>query len=188
MGSLSNAKSRSIHCPICEMGDISFLPLPDFYRENAKKYGYVHFGKGEMTALDTYSCSNCGASDRERLYGYWICEEIKKGSLYKDMRAIHFAPEAGLSNLIQRKNWFDCYHTADLMMESTDFKVDLMQLPFSDNSYDFFICSHVLEHVEDDKKAMRELYRILKAGGKGILMVPISTVLDHTLEDHTITS
>ena len=188
IGFLPNSEKPTRYCPICEREDISFLPLPDFYRENAKKYGYAHFGKGEMTAHDTYSCSNCGASDRERLYGYWMRAEIKKGSLHKDMQAIHFAPEAGLSNLIQGKNWFGCYHTADLMMESTDFKVDLMQLPFSDNSYDFFICSHILEHVEDDTKAMRELYRILKPGGKGILMAPISTVLDHTLEDPTITS
>ena len=74
-------------------------------------------------------------------------------------------------------NW-ECYHTADLMMNGCDFKVDMMYMPFEDENYDFFICSHVLEHVESDDKAISELYRITKKGGCGILMAPIIVDLE----------
>jgi SAM-dependent methyltransferase len=57
---------------------------------------------------------------------------------------------------------------------------------YADDQYDFFICSHVLEHVDDDKKALRELYRILKPGGQGILMVPVVLGLDEIDEDPAV--
>ena len=71
-------------------------------------------------------------------------------------------------------------------MDSADHKVDLMNLPFSDNTYDFFICSHVLEHVDNDLVAIRELFRVTKIGGQGILMVPIVVGLPETIENPEI--
>lgn len=172
-------------CPTCNSRPATFLPLPDVYRENAHQYGYAHFGKGEMTALKTYSCANCGASDRERLYTLWIDQQIEKGLFSKGTRVIHFAPEAVLSARLKSLNSFD-YKTADLMMDHVDFKVDLLNMPLEDASFDFFICSHVLEHVESDDQAIKELYRITKQGGCGILMAPIIVGLENTLEDPSI--
>lgn len=172
-------------CPTCNIRQAAFLPLPDFYRESAHQHGYMYFGKGEMTALETYSCPNCGASDRERLYTLWIEQQIQKGSLSKSSRVIHFAPEAVLSARLESLNSFD-YKTADLMMEHVDYKVDLLNMPFDDASFDFFICSHVLEHVESDDQAIQELYRITKQGGCGILMAPIVVGLEKTLEDPSV--
>src|SRR5438876_10959977 len=57
---------------------------------------------------------------------------------------------------------------------------------YDDNRFDFFICSHVLEHVLDDRKALTEMYRILKPGGKGILMVPIVLTISEIDEDPTV--
>lgn len=173
-------------CPVCKQPDVQFLPIPPFYCENARLHGFVHYGKGEMTAHDSYSCSRCGSSDRERLYVYWLEQEIAADRLREGSRAIHFAPEAAMSRLIRGSQFFE-YSTADLAMQGVDFQVDLMDIPFADSSCDFFICSHVLEHVPDDGRAVRELCRITRAGGCGILMAPIIVGLQHTLEDSTVT-
>lgn len=175
------------YCPVCQERDQGFSPLPDFYRDNAAKYGYSHFGKGEMTALETYSCSNCGASDRERLYAWWLKHIYFRKIKHNTITAIHFAPESCLSNFVNGQRFFRDYQTADFMMEDVDHKVDLMHLSFANEAYDFFICSHVLEHVSDDRKAIEELYRITKRGGKGILMAPIMPDLPKTIEDPSIT-
>lgn len=64
-------------------------------------------------------------------------------------------------------------------MKEVDYKVDIQNMPgIEDEKYDLFICSHVLEHVEDDKKALNELYRILKKDGVGIILVPIDLEQD----------
>jgi SAM-dependent methyltransferase len=176
---------ESALCPVCGEQDIFFLPLPDYYRENAQRHGYAHFGKGEMTSLLTYSCSNCGASDRERLYALWIDQHMAKGLFTKTTTLIHFAPEEALSKKLRQINLFD-YKTADFLMENVDCNVDMMDMPLKDESYDFFICSHVLEHVGSDDQAIRELYRITKKGGSGILMAPIIVGLDKTIEDPAV--
>lgn len=173
------------YCPVCKKPNVHFLPIPEFFRDNAIRHGFKHYGRGEMTAHDTYSCSHCGASDRERLYVFWLEQEIAAGRLQEGQRLIHFAPEAVMSRLIKGSQFFD-YSTADLMMGGVDYKVDLMDMPFEDAKFDFFICSHVLEHVADDGKAIRELHRITRPGGKGILMAPIIVGLDQTQEDPSV--
>lgn len=175
------------YCPVCDSKDAGFNPLSDFYRTHAEQYGYVHFGKGEMTALDTYSCTQCGASDRERLYAFWVARYYSKQRKNLASKAIHFAPEAVLSARLKESRVFSDYQTADLMMEHVDHKVDLLHLPFAEETYDFFICSHVLEHVYDDRAAMRELLRVLTKTGCGILMAPIIVGLPATVEDPSIT-
>jgi SAM-dependent methyltransferase len=173
-------------CPVCGSKSVSFLPLPDFYGDSARRHGFAHFGRGEMTSHESYACSGCGASDRERLYALWIEQEIDAHLFRKGARLIHFAPEAALSKKLRSLGFFR-YETADLLMNDVDHKVDMMGLPFHADSVDFFICSHVLEHVPSDDQAIKELYRITKRGGRGILMAPIIMGLEHTLEDPSAT-
>lgn len=190
IANLFNMLRRGKHktyCPVCCTAGVTFNPLPDFYRQNATLHGYVHFGKGEMTALDTYSCAKCGSSDRERLYAYWLEKEINAGAFSGNDKAIHFAPEKNLAGYIRRSKAFADYQTADLLMEDADHRVDLMNLPFSDNSFDFFICSHVLEHVSDDRVAVGELFRITRREGRGILMAPVIVDLLQTIENPFVT-
>lgn len=175
----------STFCPVCSKTDAGFLPLPAFYRENALRYGFEYFNNGEMLSLDAYACVNCGASDRERLYALWIDQQIKKSFFSKGARAIHFAPEATLSKKLKDLRFFD-YKTADLFMDEVDYKVNIMDMPFVDESFNFFICSHVLEHVESDDQAIKELYRITERGGCGILMAPIIVGLEKTVEDPSV--
>lgn len=49
------------------------------------------------------------------------------------------------------------------------------------------LCNHVLEHIPDDKKAMQELYRVLKPGGMAVLQIPLENDRDVTFEDDSIT-
>lgn len=169
------------YCPVCNTYVNEFNPLPGFYAENAKRYGYKYYGTGEMTPVTTYSCSNCGASDRERLYAYYL-----KGNLNCTGSFVfyHFSPEKRLENFI-KKYYKDCtYKTFDLASKEVDIQADLTCLTMvDDNECDFFICSHVLEHIDDDRKAMAELFRITRPGGKGILMVPISLAIQRSIEN-----
>jgi ubiquinone/menaquinone biosynthesis C-methylase UbiE len=65
--------------------------------------------------------------------------------------------------------------------------MDITQIDWESDYFDLIICNHVLEHIPDDRKAMKELYRVLKPGGKAILQVPLSVVLEETYEDFSIT-
>ncbi|OIR15887.1 hypothetical protein GALL_33880 [mine drainage metagenome] len=172
------------YCPVCGSDQISFLPLPAFYLENARLHGFPHMENGEMLSLEKYTCNRCGASDRERIYALWVDQQLEKKTLSRFGKVMHFAPEAALS--IKLKQLFIDYMTADFAMNTVDYKVDLQNLPFADESYDFFICSHVLEHVDSDDRAIKELYRITSTGGCGILVAPIVVGLEKTVEDSSV--
>ncbi len=176
---------QTLWCPVCNNRQASFIPLPEYYLDNALRHGFAHIGKGEMISMETYTCTLCGASDRERIYALWINQQIEKKLFSKGMSLIHFAPEDALSKKLKGLGFFD-YKTADLLMEDVDYKVDMMNMPFDDESFDFFICSHVLEHVESDDQAIIELYRITKSGGSGILVAPIIMDLEKTVEDPSV--
>lgn len=59
--------------------------------------------------------------------------------------------------------------------------MDITDIQYSDQSFDVIYCSHVLEHIHDDMKAMAEFFRVLRNGGWAILLVPIRA--DRTFED-----
>jgi len=172
---------KKYYCPVCDTILDHYNPLPLFYAEESKKHGYKYFGMGEMTPHDTYSCPHCGASDRERLYAYYLKNDLTKWGAFV---FYHFAPERSLKEFIQGY-FHDChYKTFDLVSDNVDIKADLTNLRMiNDNECDFFICSHVLEHIVDDRSAIAELFRITKPGGKGILMVPISLALQRSIEN-----
>ena len=79
------------------------------------------------------------------------------------------------------------YTTTDLNSPLADVHADICSLPFDDKSFDVILCNHVLEHIPEDRKAMQELYRILKPGGWGVFQVPQDLKREKTLEDDTIT-
>jgi SAM-dependent methyltransferase len=67
-------------------------------------------------------------------------------------------------------------------------KINIADIPLPDDQFDCVICYHVLEHIPDDQKAMRELFRVLKPGGWAILQSPIDFNHDKTFEDPSIVS
>lgn len=173
-------------CPVCgHKSDVKFFPIPTIYAEEQKKNGFPYsFDVGETLNYKEYSCPFCEASDRDRLYALFIERNIKPLKKYK---LLDIAPARALQNFLKGKSNIN-YRSADLMMEGVDDKIDLMDMNiYQNNSFDIFICSHVLEHVPDDRKAMMELYRVLNPTGWGIAMVPIALEVAQIDEDASVT-
>ena len=122
--------------------------------------------------------------ERHRLF--WLYLKNETTFFSAPLRVLHFAPEqAFVQKFKKQKNL--TYTTTDLNSPIADVKADICDLPFKDNSYDFIICNHVLEHIPDDIKAMQELYRVLAPSGTAILQVPYDAKREITFEDNTIT-
>lgn len=89
---------------------------------------------------------------------------------------MHFAPEEIFWQLFTSLKDID-YWPVDLDPSRYGGKVrkavDITDITFDNDSFDLIMCTHVLEHIPDDKKAMRELYRVLKPGGMAFLNVPL---------------
>lgn len=123
--------------------------------------------------------------ERHRLL--WLYLKNETGFFSKDLKVLHFAPEqAFYKRFRQLKNLH--YTTTDLNSPLADVKADICDLPFKDNTYDFILCNHVLEHIPNDTLAMKELYRVLKPGGTAILQIPQDLKREKTFEDNSITS
>ena len=122
-------------------------------------------------------CPKCGALDRERLV---YCFLNKYELLQNHVKLLHIAPELSLQKALKAK--VD-YLSADLNSPLADYKVNLLSLPFDLEQFDAIICNHVLEHIENDRQAILELYRTLRIGGWGIFQVPISREINKTIEN-----
>lgn len=175
-----------LFCPVCNQRVRKFIPLSAFYKDNAEKYGYLYsFDDAETLNYRAYSCPSCNASDRDRLYALYISKCLMD---YNDtpLLLLEIAPARPISEML-RKSRKITLRTADLMMPDVDDRIDITDMHcYPDGMFDAFICSHVLEHVPDDLTALRELFRILKPGGWGILMVPIILTLGRIDEDPRI--
>jgi len=180
-------------CSVCGERVFRFKPVPAELTSELRKHGYKFSpAEAETCNADGYSCPHCGASDRDRLYALYLRDYFREESPALGAKIVDFAPSASLSSFIRKTIASSAkrfsYRTADLFAEGVDDHVDLMDMKvYRDSSIDFFICSHVLEHVVDDRKALTELHRILKSGGKGILVVPIVLTLEEIDEDPSIT-
>lgn len=161
-------RGRGRECPVCNSRYRRFMP-----------YGYV-------TSREDALCPHCLSLERHRMIWLWLKESSNLFEGYP--RLLHIAPEVSLMRHFKRhyrnnKN----YITADLESPLADLHFDVQNIPLGDESVDIIICNHLLEHVEDDRRAMAELYRILKRGGWGIMLVPEERGRATTFEDDTIT-
>jgi len=123
--------------------------------------------------------------ERHRLM--WLYLQNKTDFFTAKKKVLHMAPEQCFLPIFKKMKNLD-YTTADLYSPIVDVKADILNLPFEDSSFDMVFCNHVLEHIEDDNKAMKELYRVLKPKGMGIFQVPQDLSLEKTYEDFSITS
>ena len=179
-------KNGPFKCPVCGNNVKAFLPLPDFHYKRKEKFGSPYsIDDFETLNYLGYSCPLCKASDRERLYAIYLNERFRNNT-QTIIRFLDIAPSKSLTRFIRRLPRIN-YRSADINEMKAMDKVDITQMNlYDDNSFDVILCSHVLEHVPDDRKAVAELYRVLKNGGWGILMVPINSALEKTDEDPTL--
>jgi SAM-dependent methyltransferase len=152
---------RAVACPCCD----------------ARLRRFVRYRiSGSLQAL----CPVCGSLERHRLLLLYLRQ--RTNLFTTPSRLLHFAPEPCLRRHFRSAPGID-YVGADLESPLADLRVDITAIPFEDASFDAVICSHVLEHVPDDRTAMRELERVLKPGGWAILQVPLDQEQEVTLED-----
>ncbi|MFN6037812.1 MAG: class I SAM-dependent methyltransferase [Bacteroidota bacterium] len=144
-------------------------------------YGYSGKAK-RKNAL----CPGSLSLERHRLLWLYLKERSDFFTKQK-IKLLHVAPEQCFHPLFKKQSNLD-YITADLNSPLADVKMDLHNTPFMNNEFDVIFCNHVLEHVEDDRKCMRELFRIMKPGGWGIFQVPQDVNRNSTYEDKTIVS
>lgn len=123
--------------------------------------------------------------ERHRLL--WLFLKNETGFFTKDLKVLHFAPEQAFYKRFRKLKNLD-YTTTDLNSPLADVKADICELPFENDTYDFILCNHVLEHIPDDTLAMKELYRILKPGGTAIIQIPQDLTREKTFEDDSIIS
>lgn len=154
---------NSRYCNICQKSWRTFLPEGNPVREQSR-------------------CPWCNSLERHRLT--W--EFFQRRTYLFDgqpKRVLHVAPERCFVSHLRRKLGMG-YVTADLQ-NPADFQWDITAIPQPDASFDVIYCSHVLEHVYEDRKAMSEFYRVLKPGGWAVLNVPITDEV--TFEDPSVT-
>jgi SAM-dependent methyltransferase len=154
-----NRNDERFECPICDY-EGPFATLNNFggLRKNAV-------------------CPRCDGYERHRLQ-YLVARDVLNVLSGRELAMLHFAPEKFFRRMFSRH--FAKYETADLFMEEVDHKVDIQDLPFQDGTYDFIFASHVLEHIRDDRRAIKEIRRALRPNGIAVLPVPI--VCDKTIE------
>lgn len=140
-------------------------------------YGYQNLRENAL-------CPGTLSLERHRLLWLYLTRETNFLNL--SLKVLHIAPEQVFYTKFKTlRNWE--YTTTDLHSPLADVKADICELPFENEHYDLIFCNHVLEHIPNDKKAMQELYRVLKKGGTLIAQVPLDENRDSTFEDDSIT-
>ena len=139
-------------------------------------YGYQNLRQNAL-------CPGTLSLERHRLL--WLYLDRKTSFLTDSIRVLHVAPEQVFYKKFKSFSHWN-YTTTDLHSPLADVKADICALPFEDNSYDLILCNHVLEHIPNDLKAMKELYRVLKPRGTAILQVPLEEGRENTFEDDSI--
>ena len=125
-------------------------------------------------------CPVCHSLPRHRILADWAEKHI---DIFKHASVLYFAPENGM-RLWMKRNSIP-YTSADLFAEA-DLMIDIQSTGLPDESYDVIICNHVLEHVDDFRMALKEMYRILRRGGSFICSFPMDPKIELLDEDPSV--
>lgn len=180
-GILAAAEEKASICNVCG-NKVFFKPRSGYYEKMQKQFGFPYWNAGYwMLDKVNYQCPECGAFDRDRLIIAFL-EELKPEGDEK-LSLLQFAPTAPVEQWARTKTYIK-YESTDIAMGNVTFHSDIQDMgTVEDERYDIIVCSHVLEHVQDDTKALKELYRILKPSGAAIVLVPLLIGLRETDEE-----
>ncbi|MBR6831729.1 MAG: class I SAM-dependent methyltransferase [Tidjanibacter sp.] len=153
---------NKVECPICGHHYRKFLP-----------YGYTVVRENAL-------CPHCLSLERHRLLWLFL-DNYMQLTEQKEATLLHMAPERCLMDKLESL-FGDGYLTADIESPLAKLKMDIRNIPLAENSMDIIFCNHILEHIDDDQLAMRELYRVMKNGGWGVLLSPVNYSLAITRE------
>lgn len=177
-------KGSDYYCPYCGNSFVKFLPggidVPVLKEKEVIGGGF----------RENMLCPRCFSVDRDRLIYLFLKEKTNLFSA--PLKVLHIAPEGCIRALLMTlpnieyrsgvKYYEGYYYDRNINL------MDVTALPFESESFDAVICNHVLEHIDDDRKAIHEIYRILRPGAWAILQVPISLKLEETFYDPSIKS
>jgi SAM-dependent methyltransferase len=155
-------RGDAVHCACCDGDFARFIPHQN--RPFAK-------------------CPRCGALERHRLLVSYLREHTDLFTAKLDV--LHVAPEWCLQREFRRQPSLN-YVSGDLDSPLAMHHFDLLDLPYGAETFDVVICNHVLEHVDDDRRALFEIRRILRPGGRAIIMSPIDGDCSATVEDPSV--
>lgn len=153
---------RRLECPVC-----------------GGRFRRMRHGRGRRDV----QCPRCGSYERVR--ALWLFLRDESGLASSPGRILHFAPEPGIAKALAALPGVE-YLSADLTPGVAMEVVDITAIPHPAESFDAVVCSHVLEHVPDDRRAMAELFRALRPGGTAYLMQPVDFERAETYEDPAI--
>lgn len=152
-------------CPVCGFNGRKFLPAGDPPRPESR-------------------CPKCWARERHRLLWFYIENQMDLSN--NDLDILYFAPTNPIVDNLRESG--TNIITTDLVMDKVDVNSDITHLPFCDGTFDLIICSHVLEHIPDDRAAISEMYRVLDYGGEALIMIPKDKNRKQTYEDDSVVS
>lgn len=171
-------------CPCCS------APISDFTPGGAHFDIIVDLNIVGMGRRLNKNCPMCRSNDRERMVTIYLKNFVLSKD-FKRMKMLHVAPESMLASILIADSRIE-YIKGDKFDEGYYYpdtiQMDITDIKFADNTFDFIICNHVLEHIYNDRLAIQELYRTLKPGGEAILQVPISEVLSKSYENKKVKS
>ena len=138
-------RGKSHECKVCDHGVKKFIEIPD----------------GDLL------CPFCGSRSRtRRLYSILKENDSIRG------KVLHFSPSRSVYRLLKKNPHIDYFSTDYEDEFLADYKYDIKQIPLKEEFFNLIICYHILEHIEDDKKAITELHRVLKSNGTCLIQTP----------------
>lgn len=155
-------RGRRLECPVC-----------------GGRFRRMRHGRGRRDV----QCPRCGSYERVR--ALWLFLRDESGLAARGGRVLHFAPEPGISRALAALPGIE-YLSADLTPGVAMEVADITAIPHHAESFDAVVCSHVLEHVPDDRRAMAEVFRVLRPQGVAYFVQPVDFGRAETYEDDSI--